>query len=176
MIRALLALLIAAHPAQAVGPEDDTPPAPTPTTMICDAGRVWDTDTRSCVPIEESTFREEDLRRTARELAYAGRSDDALALLARSVAPDSSETLTLVAFAHGRAGRIAIALDFYRQAIDADAGNLLARAYMGLALIADGREEDAYLQLSAIRDRGGAGSWADRALMRALAAGVPIGY
>ncbi|MDG4648068.1 tetratricopeptide repeat protein [Roseibacterium sp. SDUM158017] len=178
MIRQLPAVLAlaAASAAHAIGPEDDSPPTPGPTTTTCEAGEVWDTDAAACVAIDESRLPEADLRRTSREMAYAGRSDDALALLGRSTAPDASEVLTLRAFANGRAGRLDAALPLYAEALAADPDNLLARAYMGLALIAAGRPDDAGRQLSEIRDRGGAGGWPDRALSRAIAAGAPVGY
>jgi tetratricopeptide (TPR) repeat protein len=171
-----LALMTAAGAALAVGPEDDTPPAPSPTTTTCEAGEVWDAATGACVAIEDSRLEEETLRRAARELAYAGRSDDALALLAMSGAPDASEVLTLTAFAHGRAGDYDRALPIYTAALAADPDNHLARAYMGLALIAAGRVNEAEAELREIRARGGRGGWPDSALSRGLAAGAPIGY
>jgi thioredoxin-like negative regulator of GroEL len=171
-----LALILAATPALAVAPEDQSPPAPTPTTTTCAEGEVWDTDTAACISIEQSALPEDTLRRTARELAYAGRSGDALALLARSAAPEASEVLTIRAFAHGTSGDIETALPIYESALKADPDNLLARAYMGLALIAAGRDDAAEAQLAQIRARGGAGTWPDRALAEAVAAGAPIGY
>lgn len=178
MIRALLPLALAAAPGAvlAVMPEDDTPPAPTPTTTVCEAGSVWDADTGTCVAPEQSRLDEDALRATARELAYADRSDDALRLLAMSAAPGSSEVLTLTAFAHGRKGDFDTALPIYGAALAADPDNLLARAYMGLALIAAGRSDEAVIQLGEIRARGGQGSWPDRALARGIAADAPIGY
>lgn len=178
MIRVLLrlALIACAGAAGAVIPEDDTPPPPTPTTTVCGYGFVWDPETEACVAPEQSRLDEDALRRTARELAYADRSDDALRLLAMSAEPGSSEVLTLTAFAHGRAGDFDTALPIYGAALAADPDNLLARAYMGLALIAAGRSDEAVIQLGEIRTRGGEGSWPDRALARGIAAGAPIGY
>jgi tetratricopeptide (TPR) repeat protein len=173
---ACVALALAPGPGLAVAPEDQSPPPPTPTTTVCAEGEVWDGATETCRPIEQSRLPEDLLRRTARELAYAGRSDDALDLLARSDAAGSAPVLTLTAFAHGRAGRLDKAIPLYEAALAADPEDLLARAYMGLALIAAGREDAAAAQLSEIRQRGGAGSWPDRALARALVAGAPIGY
>lgn len=173
---AAVGFLLAAPASHAVGPEDDSPPAPTPTTTACEDGTVWDAARMACVSIEQSALPEDILRRTARELAYAGRSDDALSLLALSSDPAGSEVLTLTAFAHGRAGRIDTALPIYGRALEADPDNLLARAYMGLALIAAGRGADAEIQLDEIRARGGAGSWPDRALSRGITAGAPVGY
>ena len=60
--------------------------------------------------------------------------------------------------------------------IAADPDNHLARAYMGLALIAAGRVHEAEAELREIRARGGRGGWPDRALSRGLAAGAAIGY
>ena len=178
LIRTILPLVLmtTATTAFAVGSEDSTPPAPTPTTTACEEGQVWDEDTSTCVAIEQSSLDEDTLRRTARELAYADRSEDALALLAMSEAPEASEVLTLTAFAHGRAGDYDTALPIYTAALTADPDNLLARAYLGLALIAADRIGDAELQLREIRARGGYGAWPDRALSRGLAAGEPIGY
>lgn len=170
------ALLLAAGPGHAVDPEEDTPPVPTPTTLECDVGEVWDEDQSVCVPIEEARLTEPVLQRAARELAYADRFEDALAMLARSSTPGSSRVLTFTGLTHGRAGRFEEAFAAYGAALDADPDNLLARAYFGLALIAAGREDAADLQLAEIRARGGRGSWPDRALSRALAAGEPIGY
>ncbi len=178
MVRTLLplALVTTATAAFAVGSEDNSPPAPTPTTVTCEDGQVWDEETSTCVAIEQSSLSEELLRETARELAYADRSDDALALLAMSEAPEASEVLTLTAFAHGRAGDYETALPIYTAALTADPDNLLARAYMGLALIASGQTYAAEAQLREIRARGGYGSWPDRALSQGLEAGEPIGY
>jgi Flp pilus assembly protein TadD len=172
----ILVLCACAAPALAVAPEDQAPPPPTPTTTTCTEGQVWDTEAGACTAIEQSALPEEVLRRTARELAYAGRSADALDLLARSAKPAASEVLTITAFAHGTSGDIATALPIYARALAADPDNLLARAYMGLALIAADRGDDAQRQLDEIRARGGAGSWPDRALAQAIEAGAPIGY
>lgn len=178
MIRHLsaFALMLVASPVLAVAPEDQSPPTPTPTTTTCETGQVWDDDARACIEIEDSALSEPVLRRSAREMAYAGRSDDALALLARSTAPEASEVLTITAFAHGTAGRLDTALPIYTRALEAEPDNLLARAYMGLALIAAGRMPEAEAQLEQIRAYGGSGGWPDRALSEAIAAGAPIGY
>lgn len=173
---AFLAAIAAGSTAWAVAPEDMTPVTPTPTTTTCTAGEVWDAEADACVAIEQSALPEPTLRETARELAYAGRGNDALALLARSNEPASSDVLTLRALVHGKSGRYARALPLYEAALTADADNLLARAYMGLALIAAGQEAQASHQLTEIRMRRGAGTWPDRALSRALSAGAPIGY
>lgn len=169
-------LIVSTSVAHAIGPEDDDPPAPTPTTTTCTAGQVWDATISACIAIEQSSLDEDTLRRTARELAYVDRTEDALMLLSRSVEPQASEVLTLTAFAHGRAGDLDVALPLYTAALSADPDNLLARAYMGLALIAAGRSVEAALQQGEIHARGGKDSWPDRALSRAIEAGEPIGY
>jgi len=178
LIRPLLTLAVitSATAGFAQGWESKSPPTPTETTATCEEGQVWDEDSAACVAIEQSSLNEDRLRDTARELAYFNRSDDALALLAMSEAPDASEVLTLTAFAHGSAGAFDTALPIYNAALAVDPDNLLARAYMGLALIALDRMEDAARQLQEIRMRGGYGSSPDQVLSTGLAAGAPVGY
>ena len=81
------------HTASAVWIDEEAPPSPTPTTSICPDGQVWDVDEAECVQIAETGLVTDpsSLIGTVRELAYAGRHDDALALLAR--APNQDETM-----------------------------------------------------------------------------------
>ena len=81
------------YTAGAAGMHEEAPPSPSPTTSICPDGQVWDVDEAECVPIAETGLVTDpsSLIGTVRELAYAGRHDDALALLAR--APNQDETM-----------------------------------------------------------------------------------
>jgi hypothetical protein len=81
--------------ALAVGNEEDVPPLPTQTTTRCAEGSVWDSAAQLCVAIEDTGLvtDPEMLIPTVRELAYAGRHADALALLAR--APDQGDSMVL---------------------------------------------------------------------------------
>lgn len=163
--------------AWAVFPEDDTPPVATPTTIICPEGTVWDTDEALCVSIEETGLVSDPglLLRTVRELAYAGRNADALALLARAPDPSDTMVLTYTGYATRSMGDMDRGLDYYDRALAADPDNLLARAYLGMAYLILGAKEQAHVQLAQIRARGGAGGWPDRALADAIARGPAQG-
>jgi Flp pilus assembly protein TadD len=170
--------LALAHAAMAVGNEDDDPPTPTRTTTYCAEGSVWDRAAQVCVPLEETGLvtDPEALIGTVRELAYAGRHADALALLARAPAQDDTMVLTYMGYSTRSLGDMAGGMAYYDRALAADADNLLVRAYMGMAWLIQGRPDEARGQLAEIRARGGAGGWPERALAAAIEQGSPAGY
>ncbi len=172
----LLALIAA--PAFAIGGLDDEAPTSTETTETCEAGTVWDEDSSTCVAIQDSNLQldQDRLITTARELAYADRHDDAIAVLALSAQPNDTMVLTYLGFSHRRAGRMDLGLSYYDQALGADPDNILARAYLGMAYIQLDQPELAEEQLAEIRARGGEDSWPDRALSSAISAGSTRGY
>jgi tetratricopeptide (TPR) repeat protein len=176
LIPAAFAALLAL-PALAVGPDDD-PPTPTETTTTCPEGTVWDGDTQGCVAIEESSSLSDPdaLIATVRELAYAGRHADALALLARAPDPSDTMVLTYLGYSTRSLGDMDSGLAYYDRALAADPDNLLARAYLGMARLLLGETERAAVQLAEIRARGGAGRWPERALAAAIAQGSTTGY
>lgn len=167
-----------AQGALAVGFNDEEPPTPTETTTECAEGTVWDSDAQACVSIEDSAVVTDPaaLIGMVRELAYAARHADALALLARAPDQDDTMVLTYLGYSTRSIGDMAGGMAYYERAIDADPGNLLVRAYMGMAWLIQGRPEDARVQLVEIRARGGAGGWPERALAAAIAQGSPAGY
>ncbi|MDG3042732.1 tetratricopeptide repeat protein [Roseicyclus marinus] len=163
---------------RAVGPEEESPPTPTPTTTICPEGQVWDVDEAACLPIIESGLIRDPaaLVATARELAYAGRHGDALALLARAPDPADTMVLTYIGYSTRSLGYMSRGLAFYDRALAADPDNLLARSYLGMAYLILGSPDRAEGQLAEIRARGGDGSWPERALAEAIAGGTAEGF
>lgn len=170
-IAATLGLICLPMGALAVGPEDD-PPLPTQSTTTCSAGMIWDPGLGRCAVIRNSRLGDDALYRTARELAYAGRYEDAIATLGQMSDPTESRVLTTLGYAHRRAGRVDLGMAYYDRALAADPDNLLARAYLGQAHLLAGRYNMARRELDEIRARGGAGSWPETALDRAIAAGA----
>jgi tetratricopeptide (TPR) repeat protein len=170
--------LVMTSQAGAVGMEDDTPPAPTPTTLVCEEGMVWDADTAACVAIVESRLpaAPDRLIATVRELAYAGRHPDALTLLRR--APDQGDSMVLTYFGYvtRKMGDMAGGLAYYDRALAVAPDNHLTRAYLGLALMQMGQSDQAEMQLAEIRTRGGAGGWAASVLETALRTGDASRY
>ena len=177
MYRALLLAVAVGLPGQAlaVGP-DDSPPTPTETTMTCDEGFIWDGVIGRCVVIRESRLGDEALYEAARELAYAARYGDAIAALNQMSNQGDSHVLTMLGFTHRQAGRVALGLAYYDRAIDVDPDNLLARSYLGQAHVLAGRYNLARQELDQIRNRNGAGTWAETTLVQAIATGQTTDY
>ena len=61
-----------------------------------------------------------------------------------------------------------LGMAFYRKALQRDENYVLARSYMGQALLEQGDIEGARIQLVEIRDRGGENTWAYRSLLKSL--------
>lgn len=176
-MRLLLALLVAAPGlAFAAGDDDATPPKPTDTTKTCLFGRVWDAEKQKCVKPEKSSMDTDGLYDAARELAYAGRYDEAQGVL--RVMPDQNDdrVLTYWGFTHRKLGNLTLANAFYEQAITTNPDNILARSYMGQGYVEEGRTDLAVAQWREIVARGGTGTWAEESLRRAIKSGMTFSY
>ncbi len=173
MTRTALALLLAATPALAVLEDDDAPPPPTPTTTLCEDGEVWDDVTSRCVEPESGVLDDDRLFAAARELAYAGRYDDALRVAGAMRDPEGPCALTVMGFAHRKSGRVEQGLALYAAALAQDPDFLLARAYRGIFHVEQGDADAAAAELAEIEARGGAGGWPHAALTRAIAGADP---
>ncbi|MEQ8307254.1 MAG: hypothetical protein RIA09_11865 [Hoeflea sp.] len=177
-MRALILTIALLSPlaAFAAGTSDDSPPQPTETSTSCKNGQVWDKTTEACVDAQESRIDDDTRYEAARELAYAGRYDDALHVLAAMSDQTESRVLTYFGFAHRKAGRTELGMRYYQQALDADPDNLLARSYMGQGLVEAGDVKAARMQLAEIVARGGASSWPETSLRRAIKSGRTYNY
>ncbi|QMU57441.1 MAG: hypothetical protein GKR98_04020 [Boseongicola sp.] len=154
-------LTTAAH---AVGTEQgsDEPPKPTETTQDCAHGTIWDDKIEACVAPEDSTNDQASLYLNARELAWAGRLDDASRVL--NVMQPSHKVLTYQGFVVRAEANWSKAESLYQAALTANPNNLLARSYYGQGLAENGDISGAQNQLSEIRQRGGRISWPETAL------------
>lgn len=163
----LVAFCLSAGAGHAVGTEDETaPPQPSETTTLCQEGAIWDDSKQKCVAPEQSSNDQSSLYLNARELAWAGRLDDALAVLNQM--ENSDKKLTYQGFVERRSGNWVAAESFYIAALERNPNNLLARAYYGQGLAERGDIEGAQQQLSEIRRRGGRQSWPEISLRLAL--------
>jgi len=162
--------------ALAAGGGSSTPPTPTETTTTCQQGKVWSTETSSCVDPQESRLDDDTLYRAARELAYAGQYPETLAVLAAMSDPLDDRVLTYKGFAHRKMGEVALANAYYRQAIARNPDNLLARSYMGQGFAEAGQIVEARAQLTEIRRRGGRSTWAEVSLRMAIENGAGTSY
>lgn len=151
-------------------------PTTTPTTKTCKGVKVWDEKKNRCVKPKESRLDSDTLYDAVRELAYAGRYQDAQGVL--EAMPDQAEdrVLTYWGFTHRKMGKLALANAFYQSAIDKNPDNILARSYMGQGFVEEGRMDEAIAQWREITARGGEGSWAEVSLRDAIRTGETQNY
>lgn len=171
-----LTLVLFPMAAFAAGGLDDVAPKPSETTTTCAEGLVWDLATESCMDPSESTNDDTARLNDVRELAYAGYYQAALDVLDTLENPQAPLALTYYGFAHRKAGRVALGMQYYDAALAADPNNLLARSYMGQGHVASGDIVLAQAQLTEIRMRGGRDTWAEASLMQAINTGVGPSY
>jgi tetratricopeptide (TPR) repeat protein len=165
---AALAVLTAGGAALAAGSDDTEPPAPTETTESCAEGQIWDEKAKACVTPEQGAMSDEALYKAARELAYAGQYENALKVLAVAENQNDPRILNYKGFASRKAGRTEEGMAYYQAALAIDPDYVLARSYMGQALVAEGDILGARDQLIEIEARGGRETWAYAALEKAL--------
>jgi tetratricopeptide (TPR) repeat protein len=177
-MRLLTAAVIAFAPfaAFAAGSDTPEPPQPTETTTVCTDGQVYSEETKACVDPEEQTLNDDQRYLAVRELAYAGRSEDAMRVLAAMTEGETDRVLTYVGFLNRQMGNWEIGLAAYDKALAINPDNVLARSYYGQALVMMNEIELASLQLAEIRTRGGAGTWAETALAAAISTGTTTTY
>lgn len=175
LIATLAALILAPLPALAFL-DEDPPPAPTPTSTTCEDGKVWDESTKTCIDAKAGLLDDDTLYRAARELAHAGRYDAAIAVASAMSDPEDDRALTVLGFAHRKAGRVEIGMALYDRALARNPGNLLVRSYKGMAHVESGRIDLARAELAEIEARGGAGGWPAQTLAAALASGPGFSY
>lgn len=162
--------------ARAAGSDDTEPPPATETSQTCKDGQVWEPKSQTCVNPEDARLDDDSRFRAVRELAWAGRPDDARRVLAAMTEGATDRVMTYDAFTLRKSGQIEAGLQVYEAALRRNPGNILARSYYGQALVEQGEFTMAKAQLHAIAARGATESWAFRALDRAIVTGVTESY
>lgn len=152
------------------------PPATTKTTKACKGVKVWDEKSKKCVPPQKSSLDPDTLIEAVRELAYAGRLNDAQGVLHAMPNQNDDLVLTYWGFTSRKLGKADLARVFYLRAINQNPDNILARSYMGQGLIEDGKVDQAIEQWQEIQARGGTGSWAEVSLREAIRTGSTFNY
>ncbi len=160
--------LLTGAPAFSAGSDSTEPPKATNTTIVCEEGFIWDEELQECVVPEEVDLSDDQIYNNARELAYDGQYDNAIRLLELAANPQDPRILNYLGFANRKAGRMELGMEFYRQALEAKPDYILARSYMGQALVQQGDLAAAQVQLAMIEGYGGRDTWAYRALELAL--------
>lgn len=162
------AAAFAGQTAMAAGEDTSEPPKKTKTSSECTNGKIWDAKKNACVNARKSDLGDDILFEAARELAYAGQYENSIKVLGAVKDQKSARVLNYLGYANRKAGRMELGMQYYKRALQADENYILARSYMGQALIEQGQIEDARVQLVEIRDRGGEDSWAYRSLLQSL--------
>ena len=177
-MRPFLILAVCALPyaALAAGSDDTAAPKPTQTSEDCKDGEIWDEKTALCVAPETTGMNDDQRFLAVRELAYAGRPEDALRVLASMTEGNSDRVLTYLGFANRKAGRLEQGLAYYAQALAQNPDNIQARSYLGQAYVEMNELVLASAELDQIRLRGGSGSWAEVSLAKAVATGQTTSY
>lgn len=157
-------------------------PSPTATTTTCKNGKVWSPQRKMCLTPDQikanskkngtqkkSELTPDDiLYEAAREFAYTGQYGNALNALKAAEDQNDPRILNYYGFTYRKLGQVDRAMTYYRKALQADENYILARSYMGQALIEQGDIQGARVQLVEIRDRGGEDSWAYKSLLQSL--------
>ncbi|SIO31773.1 tetratricopeptide repeat protein [Vannielia litorea] len=168
-------LLAMAAPVLAAGGDSTTPPTTTSTTTKCEKGQVFDEKTAKCLDAKSEAVTDDDRYEAARELAYNGKYDRALLVLATAENQNDPRILNYKGFTHRKMGDTETAMGFYQAALNVDPDYILARSYMGQGLAAAGDLAGATEQLEEIALRGGQDTWAYASLMNAIG-GVAVDY
>jgi len=158
------------------GETTTAPPKPTNTTKVCKGEEVWDASRKKCAKPKGASLDDDILYGAVRELAYAGRYEDAQKVLSAMSDQSDDRVLTYLGFTHRKMGNVDLGMQYYRRAIAKNPDNLLARSYMGQGLIEAGETEAALIQLREIQARGGTGQWPETSLRQALVSGVTYRY
>lgn len=157
-----------ASSALAAGSDSTQPPVKTETTQKCKHGKIWDIKKEKCVAAQSSGLSDDALYTAARELAYDGQYQNALQVLSVASNQNDPRILNYKGFALRKSGHFAEGMSFYKAALDIDPDYILARSYMGQAMISEGDFIGAKQQLIEIAQRGGKDTWAFTALNLAL--------
>lgn len=165
--------LAAVGPAFAAG--DATPVEPKP-VKECKKNKVWSEKKNRCVKPENASVTDDTLYDNVRALAHNQRFEDAQLILSAMSDQSEDRVLTYWGFTHRKLGDVDQGMAFYAQALVQNPNNILARSYLGQAHVEAGNLVAARAELSEIRKRGGAGTWAEASLASALQTGVTFNY
>jgi tetratricopeptide (TPR) repeat protein len=152
----LLALGLAVAPlstvaAFAAGSGGDTVPS-------CKSGHVYDQKSKKCVPQRGGgVIDDESLYSTGRQLALAGKYDEAISVLSLIENKNDARVLNYLGYSHRKAGRLRVGLGYYEEAMQVDPDYTLVREYYGEAQLQMGEVFAANIQLSEIEKRCGTG-------------------
>ena len=124
-------------------------------TPTCPRGYVYEAQANKCMPAKTAAITDESLYEQGRQLAKAGRYQDAIATLLRVKRQDDARVLNYLGYSHRKLGDFETGLAYYKRALAIDPNNTLVREYMGEAFVKTGKLDLAREQLREIERRCG---------------------
>ena len=117
-------------------------------TPSCQSGYVYDTNTQTCIKASSGLLDDEQLYQQGRDLALAGRYEEALGALAAVQNQKDSRVLTMIGYAKRKLGSFDEGVAYYQQALAIDPDNADTREYLGEAYVETGRMDLAKAELA----------------------------
>lgn len=150
----LLGVFLAGSPVLAMGSGGDSGGA-SKTTQKCKKNQVWDKKKQKCVLPKQGMLDDESIFEAGRDLAYAGRYDEAINVLTMAADKRDPRILNFLGYAHRKSGRVNVGLGYYLEALRIDPNYTLVREYLGEAYLQIGDMAKAKGQLAEIEKRKG---------------------
>jgi tetratricopeptide (TPR) repeat protein len=151
----LLGASLMSGPIFAMGGGDGSSGASTKTTQKCKKNQVWDKKKKKCVTPRQGMLDDESIFEAGRDLAYAGRYDEAINVLTLAADKRDPRILNFLGYAHRKSGRVNVGLGYYLEALRIDPNYTLVREYLGEAYLQIGDMGKAKNQLAEIVKRKG---------------------
>lgn len=153
-------------------------PSASPKKMKCKTGEVVRLVTvhgvkkRKCVKATAGILPDSDLYEQGNALALEGEYDWALDVLELVSNQQNPDVLNMQGYSHRKAGRLDVAIGFYRKALALNPDFVRAREYLGEGYVAAGRSDLAMVQLAEIKTRCGTDCEEYQDLSEAIATGM----
>ncbi len=162
------AVTFAALPAFAApsgGSNSNTPAATPPASLHCGTGEVPRLVTVTvngvkkkkwkCVLQSSERVPDKELYELGKAMAFKGQYDQALDVLAAVKDQSDADVLNMQGYSHRKAGRLDVAITYYRKALSINPDFVRAREYLGEGYVAAGRVDLATNELVEIKSRCG---------------------
>jgi len=115
-------------------------------THSCHKGYVWNGKKGICEKATSSIMDDKTLYAQGRDLALAGRYEEALTAL-EAVRVQNSMVLTMIGYSQRKMGNYDLGLDYYQQALALDPNNVNTHEYLGEAYAEKGQLDLAKAEL-----------------------------
>jgi tetratricopeptide (TPR) repeat protein len=108
-------------------------------------------DVKECVKVTGSLVPDDDLYHQGWVLAKAGQYDWAIEVLSSVKDQTNPDVLTMLGYSNRKAGRVDVGFNFYNKALAINPDHVRAHEYLGEGLVAQGKIEQAKVQLGEVK-------------------------